>query len=227
MPTKVSASHHSVKHDIISKNNTRTVAAVAVATFVVIFCAFALRSLFSQSLYHGRVIGEKEKALRQLEENKDVLNTLARSYQAFVTEQENILGGNPSGQGPLDGDNAKIVLDALPGKYDHPALSSSFEKILKGGGYDIDSIGGTEDSGIVNTAVGKAEPMEILYSFSFSANADRTEALINTLERSIRPMSIDRFTVQSSDGSNLRTQITLRTYFTHASTFELGSKEVK
>ena len=227
MPTKVSATHHSVKHDIISKSNTRTVAAVAVATFVVIFSIFAFRSLFSQSLYQGRVISEKEKALRQLEDNKKQLSQLEQSYVAFVSEEENILGGNPAGKGLLDGNNAKIVLDALPSKYDYPALSSSFEKILKDGGYDIDSIGGAEDSGIINDSVSHAEPLPVAYTFSFSATAEKTKLLLETLERSIRPMSVDRINVQSSDGSTLRTQVTLHTYFTQVSTFELGSKEVQ
>jgi len=226
MASKTSKTHKSVKHAIIDKANSRTVIAVAVATFIVIFSAFATKALFSQSLYHGRLIGEKETALNQLKENRELLKTLNQSYTSFVNEPENILGGNPTGDGALDGNNATLVLDSLPSKYDYPALSSSFEKILKDGGYTINSIGGLEDSSFSNTATKDALPVEIPYSFTVTATADRTEDLLQSLERSIRPMYIDTLQVQVGDNS-LQTRISLHTFFTQEKTFELGSKEVK
>lgn len=226
MASKSSKTHKSVKHAIIDKANSRTVIAVALATFIVIFCAFATKTLFSQSLYHNRLIGEKEKALVQLKENRELLKNLNQSYTAFVNEPENILGGNPTGDGALDGNNASLVLDALPSKYDYPALSSSFEKILKDGGYTINSIGGLEDASYASIATKDALPIEIPYSFSVTATADRTEDLLKTLERSIRPMYIDNLRVQVGDTS-LQTRITLHTFFTQEKTFELGSKVVQ
>ncbi len=226
MITKTSKSHISIKHAIIDKANSRALVTVAVATFIVVFSLFAAKSLFSQSLYHSRVIGEKERALGQLEDNKEALKALQQSYQAFVEEPENILGGTPSGDGALDGNNGKIVLDSLPSAYDYPALSSSFEKILKDGGYEISSIGGTEDRGVADTPTGNVQPIEVAYSFSITATVERTTDLLKTLERSIRPMYIDSLGIQVGDNS-LSTRISLHTFFTQEKTFELGSKEVK
>lgn len=118
MPTKTSPTRRSIKHDIIDRDSTRIVATVAAAVFVVVFCGFAIKTLFGQSLYQNRVVSEKEKTLKQLKKNKEALKTLEQSYSAFTNESENIMGGNPTGTGPIDGNNAKIVLDALPGKYD-------------------------------------------------------------------------------------------------------------
>ncbi len=229
MPDKVFSSQKSVKHEIVDKANKRMLLAVAFATFVFVFSAFAAKALISQSLYQGRIISEKEKALDQLEDNKQSLEELKKSFTAFQDETINILGGNPSGEGPLDGKNAKLVLDALPGSYDYPALSSSFEKILRDGGYDIDSIGGTEDTSLAvsgETASGTAQPVEVPYAFSVSSNSDGTQRLLETLEKSIRPMYVDNMQIQIGE-SILQTRLSLHTFFTQPKTFELGTKEVK
>ena len=228
MPSKVASGHKSIKHEIIDKNNNTVLLAVAGATFIFIFCAFAARALISQSLYHGRVIGEKEKTLEQVRSNLAAVEELKQSFDAFQLEPINIIGGNPSGEGPLDGNNAKLVIDALPSKYDFPALSSSFEKILKAGGYDIGSIGGAEDISLSANvdAAGVVQPVKIPYSFTVSADQTGTKTLLETLERSIRPMFVEKLVIQSGE-TILETRVTLHTYFAQSKTFQLGSKEVK
>jgi hypothetical protein len=225
--TKISRAQRSIKHDIISKDSTRIVAAVAVSVFIIVFCGFAIKTLFSQSLYHNRVISEKEKTKKQLEDNKKALEELKQSYDAFVNNSENILGGSPSGTGSIDGNNAKIVLDALPGQYDYPALSTSFEKILVDGGYKVDTLGGSEDTSIKAAPTGKAEPITVAYGFTITAPFAQTFTLLQTLERSIRPMNVDRLGIQVEADGGIRTQVTLHTYFTQQKAYELGSKEVK
>ncbi len=228
MPAKVTSGHKSQKHEIISKTNTNMVIAIGIATFVVVFCAFASKALISQSFYQGRVVAEKEKALKQLKENESAVVDLKKTYDAFQSESQNILGGNPSGDGALDGSNAQLVLDALPNKYDYPALSSSFEKILRDGGYEIGTIGGAEDTSLAenNEATSDAKPIEVSYGFSVTSSLDGTKTLLRTLENSIRPMYVDSLRIQTS-ASTLTTRVELRTYFTQPKTFQLGSKEVK
>lgn len=225
--TKTSRTHTSIKHDIISRDSTRIVVAVAITVFLIVFCGFAIKTLFSQSLYHNRVISEKEKTLDRLKQNKDALETLEQSYNAFVSEPENILGGNPNGLGPIDGNNRKIVLDALPGKYDYPALSSSFEKILVEGGYNVGSIGGAEQRNVEQTATANVTPIEIPYKFTFTSTLEETKTLLRTLESSIRPMHVDRLSVQIGGEGILTTSVTLHTFYTQPKTFELGSKEIE
>lgn len=229
MPGKVVTTHKSVKHEIIDKTNSRVLIAVGVATFIFIFSIFAVRALISQSLYHGRVIREKELALRLIDENKDTVEDLKQSYEAFEAESINILGGNPTGQGALDGSNTKLVLDALPGTYDYPALSSSFEKILRDGGYDIGAIGGSEDSSLAESskkATKNVKPIEIPYEFTVNSDTEGIKRLLDTLERSIRPMYVDSLEIQAGD-TVLQAQVNLRTYFTQPKTFEVSTKVVK
>lgn len=227
MPVKTAPNRRSIKHEIIDRDSTRIVATVAVALFVVVFCGFAIKTLFSQSLYHNRVISEKEKTLKQLKKNKEAVKTLEQSYSAFTGESENILGGNPTGQGPIDGNNAKIVLDALPGKYDYPALSSSFEKILREGGYTIVQLGGSEQENSTADATGKVTPIEMQYSFGFSSDVAKAKTLLQTLERSIRPMNVDMLRIQVGSAGELTATVGLHTYYTQQKTFELGSEVVR
>ncbi len=229
MPGKVINTHKSVKHDIIDRTNSKMLVTVGVATFMFVFSVFASRALISQSLYHGRVIREKELALRLLKENETTVADLKKSYDAFQSADKNILGGNPAGTGELDGNNAKIVLDALPSKYDFPALSSSIEKILRDGGYEIVSIGGIEDSALAEsstTASGTVAPVEMPYQFAVNADTEGIKRLLQTLEKSIRPIYVDSIQVQSGE-TVLQAQVNLRTFFTQPKTFQLGSQEVQ
>ncbi|MBP6962137.1 hypothetical protein KBB49_01225 [Candidatus Saccharibacteria bacterium] len=228
MPSILSKGHKSVKHDIIDKTNSRTIATVAVATFILVFSLFAGRALISQSLYHTRVISEKEKSLKQLTDNEKAVKELEKSYTAFQSQATNIISGNSGGTGALDGTNAKIILDALPDKYDYPGLSSSFEKILRDGSYDIGSIGGTEDptAATASSSNGEIVPTIIPYAFTVSSDVEGIRRLLETLEHSIRPMYVDNLQIQSGE-SILQTRVSLHTFFAQSKTFELGSKEVK
>lgn len=209
----------SIKHAIIERNNSFIVGMVAAAVFVVIFCGFALNALVSQSIYQQRVISQKQDALDVLIDNKEQATKLDESYKAFASLQVNILSGSSTGGGPLDGDNPKIVLDALPSEYDYPGLSSSIEKILVDGGYSIESIGGREDSSfdIANqddATLSKAEanPVAIPYPISVTASIESAEALLKTLENSIRPFKIQTLSL-SSEGDTLSLNIGMTTYF--------------
>src|SRR5689334_22008086 len=125
----------STKRIQVSKATATIVGTIAAAAFIAVFSLIASQALLSQRAYQSRVIAGKEKAKKQLEDNIKAVNVLSTQYKAFIGTSQNIIGGNPSGSGERDGDNARIVLDALPSKYDFPALAASLEKILGGGGY--------------------------------------------------------------------------------------------
>jgi hypothetical protein len=222
----------SEKHLIIDKANRKMVITISIAVFVVVFSAFAIRALLSQSLYHGRVITEKKLALSTLKENNKAAVELEQSYVSFVTEPINIIGGNPTGTGPRDGDNAKLVLDSLPSIYDYPALSSSIEKILLDGGFQIESVGGQEDanlqqdssSGTITTS--EPTPVEIPYPFSVQTDVSSAVRLLQILESSIRPFSINSLSLTGQQNS-IEVDIDLNTYYQPASGLVITKKEVK
>ncbi len=209
----------SIKHAIIERNNSFIVTMVAIAVFVVVFCGFALNALISQSVYQQRVISQKQAALSILVDNERQARNLSEAYIAFATQQINVLGASPTGDGPLDGDNPKIILDALPSEYDYPGLSSSIEKILVDGGYSIESIGGREDGSITRNAQDsetlsrqEAKPIDIPYPIAVKASPDGAKMLLETLERSIRPFRIDTISL-TSEGEEIDLVIGMSTYF--------------
>lgn len=217
--------HKSLKYDIIDKDSTKILVTVGVTVFIVIFCLFAMKALVSQSSFNAKVISSKEKALKQIEGNRKAVEDLRVTYSSFVGQQQNILGGSSTGAGPIDGNNAQLVIDALPGKYDFPALSSSIEKILKDGGYIIDAIGGA-DEGTVETVVTSNGAVEIPYAFSVSASVDNTKNLLDTLERSIRPIYVTDLSFQATD-VGLRSTLGIKTFYAPEKVFEVKSKEIK
>src|ERR1019366_8169533 len=135
------------KRVLIDKANTRIVAVTAAAAFLTVFSLVAAKSLFSQASYQNRVINAQRKALSQVKADQNAVSSLVSSYNAFVSQPQNILGGDPlSTANSNDGNNAKIILDALPGSYDFPALTTSLEKMLTSQSVTIDSITGTDES---------------------------------------------------------------------------------
>ncbi|HSX36511.1 MAG TPA: hypothetical protein VLG13_00080 [Patescibacteria group bacterium] len=205
----------SSKHLAINKANTQMVVAVAIASFITIFCLVATSALLSQKNYQGRVIAAKEKANTQLKANIKALGSLVASYKAFTGTSTNVLGGNVQGTGDNDGDNAKIVLDALPSKYDFPGLTSSLEKLFKDRNLSVTSITGTDDevaqSG--DTSSDSPQPVTIPFGFTLtSANYAQVQDVISTLEHSIRPIQIDTMTL-SGGANNMQLTVTAHTYY--------------
>ena len=217
--------HKSNKHEQVDKENARIVAAVGGAAFIVVFSLFAAQALINQSLYQNRVISEKKVALNQLRQSSSAVDELRTSYTLFVNEEQNVISGSRDGDGPSDGNNAKIVLDALPSEYDYPGLASSIEKILVDGGYSIESIGGTEDTALAGST-DSSLPVEIPYPFSVSATPQATENLLETLERSIRPFYVDSMTIRSSQ-AGLRTSVGMKTFYQPGVEYQLDSKVVR
>ena len=225
----------SIKHAIIDKTNSTILIAVGVAVFVVIFCGFAVRSLVSQSLFNQRVISAKKEALSTLRANKLAVVELEESYKTFEGDAINIIGGSPTGSGPKDGDNATLVLDSLPSEYDYPGLSSTIEKVLVDGGYQIESIGGSElelfvdDQGLDDstiTSAAESVPVEIPYPFIISSTPDSVQNLLRLLENSIRPLYVETLTIEGS-GANLSANIGLKTFYQPATGLEVTTKEIK
>lgn len=230
MPVK-SSGHKSTLHELINKDSTRTLIAVSIAVFIVVFCLFATRSLFGQSLYQNRVISEKKATLKVVEQNKKSASDLEASYLSFATETINVLGGSPTGTGPKDGDNAKIVLDALPDQLDFPALSSSIEKILVDGGYVIQSIGGSSSATSAAAEDGstpsvESGPVEIPYPFRVATTPQSALSLLQTLEASIRPFKLIGLKIEGGS-NNLNLSIDMVSYYQNSTGLQVGEKVVE
>lgn len=215
------------KRAMIDKANASMLVIIGVTSFVVTFSLISCRALVSQGAYQNRVIDAKAVALKQLKENNKNINDLVSSYSAFASGSVNILGGNTVGKNPLDGDNPKIVLDALPSKYDFPGLISGLGKLLAQGGYKADAIGGTDDElAQQNSGTENPQPVEVPFPLTITTTYDGARNLLVDLERSIRPIYVNQATFTAS-GSNVIVSLSAKTYYLPEKTLKIGSKVIK
>jgi hypothetical protein len=210
---------------------SKLVLIVAAATVISVFCLVSAKILLGQAMYHKRVIDARHTAVKQLNANVDAANTLVGQYQAFQTgSPTNIIGGKNSPDPnlkPPDGDNARIVLDALPSHYDFPALISSVAKMLSDNGVRTPAVEGTDDSGTISSeAKAKPEVATITLEVRGATNYKSARNLIKDLERSIRPFDVTKVEIEGSD-SDMTLTLTVNTYFQPSLTLDLTMKEVK
>ena len=219
----------SVKRVAITKANAQVVGIVGIAAFISVFCLVACQALWSQNAYLGKVAGVKNKAHAQLLTNIKASSSLADSYRTFTSTDKNAIGGSTKGAGDNDGDNAKLILDALPSTYDFPALTSSIEKILTTRNLHVTAITGTDDEVAQQTAAASANPQPVSMAYSFSikgANYAAVQDLVKSLQLSIRPMWVDSITL-SGGANNMQLSVTAHTYFQPPKTVSISKKVVK
>jgi hypothetical protein len=217
----------SEKRQLINKANSRIVAVTSGASFFVMFCLIGSYTLLGQLTYQNRVISAKKKALTQLQQDISSTKELVSRYQAFVTGPINVLGGNPAGAGGQDGDNAKIILDALPSKYDFPALVTSLEKIFKDQGVQIESIGGTDDQiAQADSSSSTPQPVPVPFQFSVSGNYDEIKKVVTALERSIRPMQIQTMQLTGNE-KKMTLTVSAQTYYQPEKNLKIRTEVVR
>ena len=194
----------STKRLAISKANAQMAISLSVASFIVTFSLVAAHALLGQEKYQAKVIHAKNTAANQLKTNVGTVNALNDQYTKFVNKPGNIIGGSTSGTGDNDGDNAKIVLDALPSQYDFPALISSLEKLLTQRNFKISSIAGSDDQIAQQTNQDSPTPKAVAMPFTFTvkdANFSSVKDLMDVLQRSIRPIVVDSLAITGGENS--------------------------
>lgn len=217
------------KRALISKANSTIVASTGIAAFLVVFCLIASKTLISQASYQGHVITAKKKALATLKSDLSARDTLVASYKSFVNTPQNLLGGNPSGSGDKDGDNAKIVLDALPSKYDFPALATSLEKLVTNQGLTVQSITGTDEEIIQSANQSSANPQPIAMPFEVqvAGSYDAIKGFVNSLENSIRPFQVQKVELSGPQQGSMTAIIDAQTFYQPEKSLNIKTEVVK
>lgn len=219
----------SVKHLQINKAQSRIMLIVGIATVISVFCLVSTKQLLSQSSYHRKEITAKKTAAKQLTANLNAANALAAQYQIFDSSNPNVIGGKNStdpNTKPPDGDNARIVLDALPSKYDFPALISSLSQILSANSISNPGIGGTDQSATIdNSPSNNPQPIPLAVSVSGASSYNGVKGLVKDFERSVRPFDVKVLELRGSAG-NMTFSAELNTYFQPAKTLSTTTMEV-
>lgn len=210
----------SQKKVLIDKANSSMFIMITVTAAIVIFSAVSTRALLKQSTHRAHVIKEKKVAATTLASNDQEIGKLITSFRAFEGAPESVTGTTEK--------NSKVVLDALPPKYDFPALATSLEKILTEGGYTISGISGidNENSESGNVASASPQPIEMPFSISVSGPYSKIKNLPYDLERSIRPIYIMSVDLSGSE-TEAKLSLQAKTFYQAGRNLELTSKEVK
>ncbi len=214
----------------IKKSETRILVLIIVATIVTVFSLLSAKALWSQAAYHRHVLGAKRDAIKQLKANLDSLETLKTQYDAFDSANPNVIGGKSTSDAnavPPDGDNTRIVLDALPSKYDFPALVSSVTKVLSLNKISNPGVAGSDQSATISSeATANPQAQGIPLSVSGLTTYSGAQGLVRDFERSIRPFDITKLQL-SGNSASLTVSASLTTYFQPAKFLSTGTKEVK
>ena len=218
----------STKRMLIDKANARIVIYVSVAAFIVVFSLVATKTLVSQAAYQNRVISKKRAAVTQLKADISATDNLKTSYHAFTNTTQNVIGGNPGGGGAKDGDNAKIVLDALPSSYDFPGLTTSLETLLSQQSVKIDSISGTDDevAQSANQSSVTPKPVPIPFVITVEGDYNGVQNVIKAFENSIRPIQLMQMELTGGK-DKLTLNITAQTYYQPAKSLNINKEVVK
>jgi hypothetical protein len=232
MKIKFAKSSLGTKSLKIDKTQSTMLSIVAIATVVTVFCLTSARVLLSQAFYQQRVINARNASVKQLNANINAASTLNTQYSSVFlgSSGQNIIGGQSNSSSsalPPDGDNGKIVLDALPTTYDFPALLTSLSKILNADGVGAQSIDGTDQlTAVSSIPTYNPQPTPINLTISGTATYDGSSTLLSDLERSIRPFDVTHLTLTGNQ-SNLVMSLDLTTYYQPAKTLSIPSKEIK
>lgn len=216
----------SVKHVQIDKSQSTMLAVVALTVVVVVFGLFATKAMVSKGLYQRRALSARREVVGKLKDNYQAAQTLFNQYSVFAKANPNIIDGTIDGQSSQDGDNAKIVLDALPDTYDAPALASSVEKLLLGRTLSIESLEITDDPATYSAQPeAQPQPKTIPFSFTGSATFQTDALLLQDFEKSIRPFDVNTLELDGTD-SDLKISVTMTTYYQPATSLDLQATKV-
>jgi hypothetical protein len=234
----------SLKHMQVDKANSRILLIAGIAVFLTIFSLVSSKSLYTQMTYQNRVAKASQTALNQLRADNIASGQLETTYTSFEGNQTNLIGGSSTGTGGSDGDNAKVVLDALPSQYDYPALTTSIQYLLNSAGVNIDSISGTDEQASVDsngaltgtTTAATTTPTTttavpgtaVAMPFQFSADGPyaNIQKLFAIFESSIRPLPFQTVSVSGAQ-NDLTLTVAAQSYYQPQKSFQITTETVQ
>lgn len=220
----------SFKRMQIDKATRNMILVASASAFITIFCLIAGRSLLTILSYQNKVITQQQAALDTLNSDISTVNKLTSSYQAFNNAPTNVLGASSTGSGQNQGNNAKIILDALPSEFIYPAITNTIQNLfnnqgVKVNGVSVTNAGGAAASTSTTNAPAISAPIPIPISFSVTGTYQQTQAVLTLVNRSIMPIQILNMSF-TGDQSNMTLSVSAQTYYQPAVGFSITTKAV-
>lgn len=198
------------KRQLIKKSTSTVVLSMAMAAFIVAFSLVILNFLWGLSGHNNRVIAEKSEASKQLSENVENIGALQASFNVFEAGET----------------SSSDVLDALPSKYDFPALATSMESLVARSGMTLKGFGGNdqEEEAIQSQTV--PAPVEISFTLTVSGTYQDLQKLVDNIEKTTRPIKVVTVEIRGND-SSMQATIDAITYYQPATSLEVETRTIE
>ena len=207
----------STKQSLVDKDNNFILVMLATTSAIFIFCLVTSSSLYSMMKYQDKVIKNRNNAAGVLSSNFSVAQNLKAAYQEFENKSPIVVG-------PVS--NSVMILDALPSKYDFPALVTSLSTQMDKDSIRIKAITGSDKQITAIQSSSNPTLTPIPFTISGEGAPGDIEKFILDLEKSIRPMIVSNVEIDASSSSLLTFNISATTYYQPEKTFGINYKTV-
>jgi hypothetical protein len=194
----------STKHVKIDKANQKVVIAIAIAVSLSVFSAISVYALTGKLKYQQLVLDKRNQANKQLEKNYKEAQSLFTMYQTFENTPESMIGTPDK--------NSKIVLDALPSKYDFPATAVYFDKLIVDSRVTSDGFTGQDQEATALQISENPEPVAVPIAMQGTGDLNSVRQFIENMYRSVRPVKISTISISGSD-KTMTISVTGNTYY--------------
>ena len=210
----------STKYEVISKDQRRTVVAVAIASIILGLCLVYSNSLLGKMSHQNRVIAAQESALKVLRDSKNSLQILEQSFEEFIASAQ---PATHEGKTNLD-----TVRDALPSVYNYPNLLVNMENLFRTASYTVRVSAANQQEQVTKTSPNPV-PEELPLSLTFTASEDDFLDIFNRLHLSIRPIHIRQVTISktANDTKDLTVNLSAVTYFLPKKYLEIDTEVIQ
>lgn len=198
------------RRQLIEKSSTTIVAATIVSAVALSFAIVTLNFLWDLSGHYNRVLAEKNHASKILKQNVENIEQLQANFN--VLEAGDV--------------KADTILDALPSKYDYPALATTIESLVSDSGLNLDSFNGSDLESEAVQQMTSPEPVEVKFSISVSGTYENVQKLIRNIDRTIRPMKITRLNLKGSD-KLMKSSIYITTYYQPSTSLDVETRTIE
>lgn len=196
----------STKRLQIEKSKRTIFLSIIIASIVASLSIVTTKFLWDLGRHYTHVIDEKEQARDTLKSNLANAQELKSKFEQFDNASDQI--------------TSQTVLDALPSKYDYPAMVTSIDALAKRSGVSVEALSGEDlgDSALTTQTDPQAVAMPVTVT-AVGTYAD-LETFITNLHRSIRPFTVKTIEIRGTDQVT-KADILIETYYQPAVNLEV------
>lgn len=221
------------KRQQIQDTNKQIFIWLAVAAVIVSVCLVALQFLLREFMFNQKIINKKSETNSTLVKNLTEAEKLRENVNALLADESlNSLKYETSNTKTTA---LNVVLDALPVEGDTTAFANSLQAVvLPRSGVAISELNTsiTQDGGasaVDPTAVAApaTEPSPLPFTAGFKGRYADAQRALDDMSRVIRPISLNKLTIRSTDKDILQVSIGGMTYYMPARTVEVRTEVMK